>query len=123
MCSQGAQVLSRLIRKWENDPTAPSPDRVLFLLAGNPLRNPTGKGVGGREFDGGKGVATPDDSRYRVIDVARQGDAWAIRRPWWSLGGWLSLVAGAHLNYKVVDLNGPGNTVVTRGRMTWVTAP
>ena len=54
--SQGAQVVSRWLR--ERSTTA-DPDRIEFLLIGNPLRKYGGYGVGHPEVDGRTGAPTP----------------------------------------------------------------
>ncbi len=71
--SQGAQVVSRLLQEGGQG----EPDRVEFLLIGNPLRRYGGYGVGRREVDGRGGQPTPTDTPYRVRDVAVQYDGWA----------------------------------------------
>ena len=72
--SQGAQVVSRWLRREE---TPVDPDRLAFLLIGNPLRKYGGFGVGRKEFGGQTGLATPTDSPYRVTDVTLQYDGWS----------------------------------------------
>lgn len=72
--SQGAQVVSRWLR--ERSTTA-DPDRIEFLLIGNPLRKYGGYGVGHPEVDGRTGAPTPTGTPYRVRDVKLQYDGWA----------------------------------------------
>jgi hypothetical protein len=71
--SQGAQVVSR----WLRERADADPGRVQFLLIGNPLRKYGGYGVGRPEVDGRKGLPTPTDTPYRVMDVKLQYDGWA----------------------------------------------
>ncbi len=110
--SQGAQVCSRWMRNNAVDPTAPRD--VTFLLTGNPLRNATGRTIGRMEGDGRRGLATPTDL-WRVIDVARARDGWAIS----SAGMWGALTI--HPRYENVDLFSPKNAVTQRGNTTFVT--
>lgn len=112
--SQGAQVASRWMRKYATDPTAPQD--VTFILTGNPLRNPTGKIVGGWEIGGTRGVATSLTTPWPIIDVARQQDYWAI---------WTGTTnrSGAHTHYDVVDLFSSQNVVTHTGNTTFVVAP
>lgn len=119
--SQGSQALARVIEAWQNDPTAPSPERVVFILTGNPLRNPTGRGIGQPEFDGRMGKPAPA-SRYRVIDVARQRDGWAIKGAWWDFQQLLGMFT-VHPKYQDVDLFSPANVVQQVGNTTFVTTP
>lgn len=72
--SQGAQVVSRWLRRQD---WVIEPDRLSFLLIGNPLRKYGGHGVGGREFGGQTGLHTVNDSPYRVTDVTLQYDGWS----------------------------------------------
>lgn len=72
--SQGAQVVSRWLRRQE---TPVETDRLSFLLIGNPLRKYGGHGVGAKEFGGQTGLPTPNDSPYRVTDVTLQYDGWS----------------------------------------------
>lgn len=68
--SQGAQVASHWMRDHANDSGAPSGERLVFLLTGNPLRAVGGYVIGRREVGGTIGEPTPVASRWRVIDVA-----------------------------------------------------
>jgi pimeloyl-ACP methyl ester carboxylesterase len=61
--SQGAQVVSHWLREHADDPTAPQPDRLTFILCGNPLRQSGGHGIGHREFGGTIGEPTPTTTR------------------------------------------------------------
>jgi pimeloyl-ACP methyl ester carboxylesterase len=114
--SQGAQVISRWLREHADDPDAPDPSRVSFLLTGNPLRPGTGRIVGGVEVGGTTGQPTREDTRYQVTDVARQHDGWAIKGPLWGRNGWWGMFVD-HMRYNNVDLNNAisrtvvGNTI------------
>ena len=103
--SQGAQVISRWLRQHAGDKDAPDPDRVSFVLTGNPLRA-TGRITGGNEVDGGPALPTPEDTRYRVRDVARQHDGWALRGSLWGRNGVMGMF-GDHFLYRNVDLFDP----------------
>jgi pimeloyl-ACP methyl ester carboxylesterase len=113
--SQGCQVASAWMNKFGDDPTAPGSDRLQFVLTGNPLRYPTGKGIGLPEFGGTIGRATPIDAPWRVIDVARAKDGWAIKGPVFSAQWWGQFFV--HPNYRNVNLFEPlsityiGNTI------------
>jgi pimeloyl-ACP methyl ester carboxylesterase len=123
--SQGSQVLSDFIGKYNDDPTVPAD--LTFVLCGNPVRNPTGQLVGAPVVGplGSKGVATPAYSRWKVIDVARTGDPFAIKtnNPWWNLfADWYGKFF-VHPFYKGVDLFGPANVITQNGNITLVTTP
>lgn len=123
--SQGAQACTEWIYAHNDDPNAPGPDELMFVLTGNPVRNPTGHLVGNPTVGplGSKGRPTPLDSRWRVIDVARVGDPYAIATgaPWWQFwADWWGKIF-IHGNYYGVDLFDPGNVVVQRGNITLVT--
>jgi len=75
--SQGAQVVSRWLRRHGQQPDRPHRDRLSFLLIGNPLRKFGGYGVGRKEFGGQIGEPTPTDTDYRVTDVTLQYDGWS----------------------------------------------
>jgi diacyltrehalose acyltransferase len=55
--SNGAQIVSQWLTQHANDPTAPSPDRLSFVLIGNPTR-----------AYGGTQAAMPQ-TRYQVTDI------------------------------------------------------
>lgn len=122
--SQGAQVVSHWMRRHADDPAAPSGDRLIFLLTGNPLRSEGGYIIGRREVGGTIGVATPVSTRWKVIDVARRYDGWADwpadetnrRAVENARAGMLSI----HTRYDAVVLNDPSHTVWTRGTTTFV---
>ncbi len=122
--SQGAQVATHWMREHANDASAPSGDRVVFLLTGNPLRAEGGYAIGRREVGGTLGEPTPVAGRWRVIDVARRYDGWA---DWPADSGNRRAVEAArsgmmrfHTRYDQVDLDDPTNTVWVRGTTTFV---
>ena len=104
--SQGAQVISRWLRTHATDMDAPDPARVSFLLTGNPLRPLTGRIIGANEVDGITGQPTLQDTDYRIVDVARQHDGWAIKGPLWGRNGLIGMF-GDHLLYRNVNINDP----------------
>lgn len=122
--SQGAQVASHWMRQHANDTSAPSGDRLVFLLTGNPLRAEGGYGIGRREVGGTIGEPTPVTSRWQVIDVARRYDGWADwpadttnrRAIEAARAGMMRL----HTQYDEVDLFAASHTVWTRGTTTFV---
>lgn len=126
--SEGAQVASRWMRTYANDPTrAALAGRVTFLLSGNPLRSSQGGGgqmIGGWENDGTRALATPTTTPWPIIDVARRWDGWAdwptdttnkvaVRNA--TMG-----MTTFHTNYNNVNLYDPANTVWHNGNTTYV---
>jgi pimeloyl-ACP methyl ester carboxylesterase len=122
--SQGAQVASHWMREHADDPAAPSGNRLVFLLTGNPLRSEGGYIIGRREVGGTIGEPTPVSTRWKVIDVARRYDGWAD----WPADETNRLAvekarAGMftiHTRYDVVGLHDPSNILWTRGTTTFV---
>lgn len=121
--SQGAQVASEWMRQHAQDPTAPGPDRVTFVLFGNPLRASGGSKVGDPTLRT-TGLATPTDTPWHIVDVARRYDGYAdsptdknnaeaVRNA--DLGKLF-----IHPHYEGVDLNDPSLTVWQRGNTTFV---
>lgn len=122
--SQGAQVVSHWLRQHADDPTAPSPDRLTFVLTGNPLRAEGGHIIGRREVGGTPGTPTPVSTRWKVIDVARRYDGWAdwpadetnrlaVRN---ARAGMLT----RHSHYDAIALADSSHTVWMRGTTTFV---
>lgn len=75
--SQGAQVVSRWLRRYATTSSAPPASDLSFLLIGNPLRKFGGYIIGRPEVDGQVGQPTPNDTRYAVTDLKMQYDGWA----------------------------------------------
>lgn len=122
--SQGAQVMTRWMNTYKDDPTAPDPSELMFILIGNPLRSTGGYIIGRPEVDGVTGVPTPTDTPWTIVDCARRYDGWA---------DWVTdttndmAVQNAnsgkqliHTHYENVDLYDPDNTVWTAGNTTYV---
>lgn len=123
--SQGAQVISAWMDKYRDDPTAPGPDRLMAVLTGNPQRYPTGRLVGGFVVGGGIGKATSITTPWRIVDVARQGDSWAVRDNTRSF--WQQLADMVfdleHANYYFVDLTAEPLSVQQYGNTTSIVVP
>jgi hypothetical protein len=117
--SQGAQVCTRWIRKYMLDPASPSIDELMFVLIGNPLRNPTGRIIGRTEVGLTKGLPTPLGP-WPIIDIARRWDGWAIDSE--SERSRLGRIFD-HPNYRNVNLFSAVNTVAAKGSTTFVIAP
>lgn len=81
--SQGAQIAGEWVRKYAGDRTAPGPDRLRFILTGNPQRGRAhgAKGGGTSLVDGSALPDTPNNARWTVWDIARAGDKYADPLP------------------------------------------
>ena len=122
--SQGAQVCSRWMREHAMDTLAPAATRLLFILSGNPLRSSGGYIIGRKEVDGKTGIATPTDTPWPIIDVARRYDGWA---DWVQDENNKEAVKNArkgmqllHKQYDEVDLYSPTHTIWKKGNTTYV---
>lgn len=124
--SEGASVAYNLIRRYQNDPDRPDPDRVRFVVIGNPESKYSGFPV---EFYNPWGI--PEDTPYQVTVITRQYDQFAdwptkIDSPGYLLAVANVLVAGAvHGDYTGVDPDpdAPGNVSLTEGNVTYVWVP
>ncbi len=121
--SQGAQVASEWMRQHAQDPTAPGPDRLTFVLFGNPLRASGGEKVG-NPTSRTTGLATPTDTPWHIVDVARRYDGFAdspqdksnddaVRNA--NLGKLF-----IHPHYEGVNLGDPSLMIWNRGNTTFV---
>lgn len=127
--SQGAQVVSR----WLSDRCNADPDRVQFLLIGNPLRRYGGYGVGRPEFGGRTGKATPTSTPFRVRDVKCRYDGWADypdRTNAYSVNNAERDRVGINgpraihcFGYRTADLSDPGRWTYTEGLTEFVMLP
>jgi hypothetical protein len=126
--SEGAQVASRWMRTYANDPTrAALAGRVTFLLSGNPLRSSQGGGgqmIGLWENDGTRALPTPTTTPWAIVDVARRWDGWA---DWpadtsnkFAVRNARKGMTSFHFNYNNVDIYDPANTVWHDGNTTYV---
>jgi pimeloyl-ACP methyl ester carboxylesterase len=110
--SNGALVAEQWLEQHLHDPNIPSPDRLSFVVIGNPARDMW------------------PDSPYQVIDVSRQYDGVSDvpnnpDSPYYLLAV-MNAVAGFginHLDYRVVDLDDPANAVWKVGNTTYVLTP
>ncbi|KMO84706.1 PE-PPE domain-containing protein [Mycolicibacterium chubuense] len=121
--SQGAQVASEWMRQHAQDPTVPGPDRLTFVLFGNPLRASGGEKVG-HPTSRTTGLATPTDTPWHIVDVARRYDGFADSP---QDKGNTDAVRNAdlgklfiHPHYEGVDLNDPSLQIWNRGNTTFV---
>ncbi len=134
--SQFCQVVSRWLRTLAQEPDAPDPERVRFLLIGNPLRKYGGFGVGRKEFDskrGQVGLATPTDSPYEVEDVKLQYDGWADHPTLPGTWAHANAAADRYLingnraihawGYRSANLNDPKRKTYVEGTTTYVMIP
>ena len=71
--SAGADIATHWLVQHGNDPSAPSPNDLSFVLIGN-SDHPDG-GVFPTLF--GPASATPTYTKYKVTEIARQYDGWA----------------------------------------------
>ncbi|HEY9263997.1 MAG TPA: PE-PPE domain-containing protein [Mycobacterium sp.] len=114
--SNGASVAAQWMAAHADDPEAPSPDELSFVLIGNP-----------RRAYGGSMPAMPP-SEYQIIDIVRQYDPTADfpDHPF-NLLALANIAAGIlspmHLNYRGVDIEDPANIVWTEGNITYVFVP
>ncbi len=115
--SQGAQVAGTWLRMFASRADAPDPERLSFILIGNPERKY------GRQPWTLK--VTPDTTQYRVRDVTRRGDNWADYDPArHGKNKALAMFGSIHTNYWGVDLFGPAaETVRTVGNTEYVIVP
>lgn len=125
--SQGAQVVSRWLRGHAATGDAPDPYRISFLLIGNLLRKYGGNGVGTKEVDGLIALPTPNDTRYRVVDVKLQYDGWADKptkpRLWANLNALKGKFAIHSLGYRKANLNDPGRKQYQENSTLYVMLP
>jgi len=117
--SEGAQVAELWVRQHANDPDAPDPKNLTFVVMGNPTR----------AYGGSPGGEQWSASQYQVIDVARQYDFAADfpnnpSSPYFLLAVLNALAGGtgAH-DYTGVNLTDPANTVFKVGNITYVLVP
>lgn len=128
--SQGAQVASRWMREHANDPDAPGPDELTFILTGNPARAGSGAvltqtmGKHTREADGSPARPTPLDTPWSIVDVARRYDGFAdsVQDRGNSAAARNAMLGKLliHPHYENVDLDDPGNTIWQDGNTSFV---
>lgn len=128
--SQGAQVAGAWLREFADRSDAPPPERLRFILLGNPERrfgwNPGRKGLDGQPLQ-----PTPDDTQYRVLDIIRRWDGWGNSDNWPDLDNDFAdrarLTLGQaldHAAYDKVSLADPAmQTRAKVGNTTYLVAP
>ncbi|HYJ55093.1 MAG TPA: PE-PPE domain-containing protein [Mycobacterium sp.] len=113
--SNGAMVAAKWLTEHADDPGAPSPDELSFVLIGNPRRT-----------YGGSSTAMPP-TEYHVVDIVRQYDPKADFPDHPNLLALANIAGGVlspmHLDYTGVDIDDPANTVWTEGNTTYVFVP
>lgn len=123
--SMGARALAMYLR------TNPSVDPAenVFVFTGNPERK-----YGGRKPTDYGGPGVPDDTPFRVFDVARQYEFWADYPDKPSkaaaakncLDGEIAGLFGGkslHMDYSNVRIGDPSNAVFVEGNRTYILAP
>ena len=129
--SQGAQVAGQWLREFAGRPDAPPPDRLSFILIGNPERRLGGR-TGRKGLDGNPIQPTPDNTQYQVTDITRRWDGWGNADDWPDLDAGnpdierrLAQGRGAdHIGYNVVSLGDPAMQVRAKvGNTTYLVAP
>lgn len=133
--SQGAIGATKTLKSYAANPgTAQSPDRISFVLVGNPGRK--GTGIAGQNAGfynplvGLTYIQTPDDTAYHVDDIARQYDGFAdgvyTVKDLPSLLAFTNSVAGIaviHPYYNGVDPSAPTTLVKTVGNTNYYLIP
>lgn len=114
--SEGARSVTAWLEQHADDPDAPSPDELSFVLIGNPTR----------AYGGSDNKVMPQ-TQYAVIDVSRQYDpASDFPDDPTNLIALLNSLAAftvIHTDYEGVDLYSPANIVWTEGNTTYVFVP
>lgn len=120
--SQGAEVVEQWLKKHSDDPGAPHPADVKFVLIGNPTRPYGGTG----SFFG----ETLPQTDYRVVDVSREYDFTSDfpNKPlspfyFLAVANAVAGLATVHLNYEGVNIDDPANTVWEEGKITYILVP
>lgn len=119
--SQGGVTVNNWMKKYADDPTAPSPDRLRFVLTANPTR----------AYNGQRPDLIMRPNRWKVLDIARQYDGAADYPNVKSSSSYAQtafFVATVgfwdyHLRYQDVDPYDPRNLVYTDGNTTYVMSP
>ncbi|AFM17543.1 PE-PPE domain-containing protein [Mycolicibacterium chubuense NBB4] len=121
--SGGARDASVWLEDHAGDADAPKPEDLSFILLGN----------GGRKYGGintwwyGDQRATPTDTQYDVLDVAREYDPVADfpQDPYnlLALANAAAAFGYVHMRYDQVNLDDPDNIVWTEGKTTYVFVP
>ncbi len=98
--SQGAQVAGEWLRRY----ATADPNRVRFVLTGNPERAYFGYAARKPAWVWGGNVrgTTPNNTAYRVLDIGRNSDRWA-NSPGGLAALWAFLPHTGHLDYSKVN--------------------
>ena len=114
--SQGGQCATSWLKQHANTRDAPSPDRLSFILTGNPVRRyGHAPWITEREI-------TPDNTQYKITDIGRRWDGWANFS--WNPRSLIGMFAPyGHTDYSGVDLNNAANTYTRVGNTTYVLTP
>ena len=113
--SQGATVVNNYLKQVVGTPNAPDPDRVTFILTGNP-----------NSKNGGISKIKYGSSAYSILDVKRQYDLWADfpdKPNFWAVANVLAGMLTIHTDYNDVDINSPSNWIRQTGNTTEVLIP
>jgi hypothetical protein len=114
--SQGAQICGTWLRRFAHLPGAPDPAELSFLLIGNPERK-----FGQQPWTKKQ---TPDNTQYKVRDVARRNDNWADWHGKPTDNRILALFGSIHTNYWNTDPYDPAAEVIkVVGNTTYVIVP
>lgn len=120
--SQGAQVASEWLRRYANA----DPNRVRFVLTGNPERQFYGYAANKPKWvpPGNIRGLTPNNTAYRVLDIGRESDRWA-NSPGGLAALWAFLPHPGHLDYSRVnpDELDPRHIVKTVGLTRYANLP
>lgn len=129
--SFGARIGAGLLREDGDDPAflaAVSPDRVAFVFTGNPERKYNGAcNISGSLIVaayGGNGV--PEETPYRVWDVARQYEFFADHPNQRTNKDAIKNAAqgfALHLDYSKVRMGDPTNQRIDEGNISYILAP
>lgn len=114
--SEGARSVTDWLAEHADDPDAPPPGELSFVLIGNPTR-----------AHGGSGRDVMPQTQYQVIDISRQYDP-ASDFPDHPLNvlallNTLAAFTVIHTDYENVDMYDPANIVWTEGNTTYVFVP
>ena len=120
--SQGAEVAEQWIKQHADDPDAPDPADVKFVLIGNPTRVYGGTGSLFGE--------TVPPSQYQVVDISREYDFVSDfpNQPFspfylLAIANAMAGLATVHLNYQDVNVDDPANTEWRAGNTTYILVP
>ena len=79
--SRGAQIASEWLRTYAKRADAPEASELSFIFIGNPQRRFGGK-PHMKTLEGIELLPTPDNTKYKVTDIAKRWDGWANADNW-----------------------------------------